>query len=128
LLKYWALIDPFGGFFKGHSQPDSNSFIELFTSSLETSFKDIKKIYEYKLPSLFAMLESEGMLFGAFDNYQRVLKKNDQTAGKSAMTHTGTTYSIKKEQPTMVGKGSNMESPSGVEFQVDKCTCHCDTG
>jgi hypothetical protein len=95
LLKYWALIDPLGGFFKGHSQPASNSFIGSFTSSLETSFKDIEKIYEYRLPSLFAMLESEGMLFGAFDNYQKVIQKKDQTAGKSAVTHTGTTYCIK---------------------------------
>jgi hypothetical protein len=126
LLKYWALIDPLGGFFKGHSQPASNSFIGSFTSSLETSFKDIEKIYEYRLPSLFAMLESEGMLFGAFDNYQKVIQKKDQTAGKSAVTHTGTTYYIKKEQPIEVANGSTMESPSGVQFKVQTCTRRCD--
>jgi hypothetical protein len=72
------------------------------------------------------MLESKGMLFGAFDNYQKVIQKKDQIAGKSAVPHTGTTYYIKKEQPIEVAKGSTMESPSGVQFIVETCTCRCD--
>ena len=97
LLKNWTLVEPLGTFYKADQQSGTNSFSSTFTSHIGTFFSDLEKIYEDRLPSFMSTVEEESILFGAFDNYQKLLKKKDQTEHKAAITHIGTSYLAKKE-------------------------------
>eukprot|EP00956_Cyclotella_meneghiniana_P018644 scaffold31177_cov80-Cyclotella_meneghiniana.AAC.5 len=66
----------------------------MFSSSLPVSFDKLDDIYNGEVGDFMSRLEFEPVLFGAFDNYQRMIQKKDQTAHKSAIIR-------RKELPIM---------------------------
>ena len=121
LLKHWAMVEPFGHYFKGHQQPGRNSLSGAFTSTLETCWKRQNEIYERFLPSFNEELQSESTNYGSYDNYNEVLPKKNPTDGKNAITHIGTVYYAKKAKPIDLPVGTIVKSPHGVMFEVDSC-------
>ena len=77
----------------------------MFSSSLPVSFDKLDDIYNGEVGDFMSRLEFEPVLFGAFDNYQRMIQKKDQTAHKSAITQKGTAYYAKANIPIHIPKG-----------------------
>ena len=71
----------------------------MFSSSLPTCFDKLDAIYESRMQAFMSNLEFEPVLTGAFDNYQRMIQKKDQTAHKSAISHIGTAVYLKQNVP-----------------------------
>ena len=126
LMRHWAIVEPLGYFYKGHQQPGNKSMAGMFSSSLPVSFDKLDDIYNGEVGDFMSRLEFEPVLFGAFDNYQRMIQKKDQTAHKSAITQKGTAYYAKANIPIHIPKGSAIESPSGIRFKVLTCSKHAE--
>lgn len=124
LLRHWAIVEPLGHFYKGHQQPSSKSMGGLFTSCLPVCFEKLDTIYEEEIEDFMSRLEWEPVLTGAFDNYQRMIQKKDQTAHKSAITHIGTAFYAKANVPIHLPKWTAVRSPSGIHFKVLTCSRH----
>ena len=69
-------------------------------------------------------MEFEPVLLGAFNNYQRMIQKKDQTANKSAITHIGTAMYLKENVPIHIPPWSTVRSPCGMTFKVLTCSKH----
>eukprot|EP00956_Cyclotella_meneghiniana_P022470 scaffold42566_cov60-Cyclotella_meneghiniana.AAC.1 len=124
LMRHWAIVEPLGYYYKGNQQPGSKSMGGMFSSSLPTSFDRLDEIYKADIEAFNNRLEFEPVLFGAFDNYQRMIQKKNQTAHKSAITHTGTAIFLKANVPIDLPQGSTVITPFGTRFKVTKCSRH----
>eukprot|EP00956_Cyclotella_meneghiniana_P031332 scaffold81936_cov56-Cyclotella_meneghiniana.AAC.3 len=121
LMKYWAIVEPLGCYYKGHQQPGSKSFGGSFSASLPTAWGALETIYKEEFLSFMSSLEEETTLTGAFDNYQKVIPKKDITAFKSAITHVGTSHFLKMNKPIPYPIDTVIRSPAGVHFRVTHC-------
>ena len=87
LLKHYAMIEPFAYFSKGLQQPGRQSLSGSLSSTLRTSMKNIKEIYDRCLPTFNDQLSGTMRCHGAFDNHQQFLpKKNPETENQQCAT------------------------------------------
>ena len=64
---------------------------------------------------------------GAFDNYQRTIRKKFVSTGKLALVQVGTALVLCKKSPFHLPLGTKMRSPSGVPLVVLACVLHSAT-
>jgi hypothetical protein len=121
LMKHWAIIEPLAHFYQGNTQPCSKSMGGAFVSTQHTGFKALDDIYKERYCEFEATLDSQQTAEVAFDNYQKVLPKKNQTAHKSAVTHTGTSYFVKAHKSIRIPKHSSVTTTSGLKFKVMSC-------
>ena len=77
LLRHYAIIEPFAYFSKGFQQPGRRTMTGGLNSTLHTSMKRLKEVYERCLPTFNDRLAVTMRCHGAFDNHQKVLPKKN---------------------------------------------------
>ena len=82
LLKHYAMIEPFAYFSKGYQQPGRRCLSGSLSSTLRTSMKRIKTIYDRCLPTFNDTLSGTMRCHGAFDNHQQILPKKNPGRSK----------------------------------------------
>ena len=127
LLRHYAIIEPFAYFSKGYQQSGRRTMTGGLNSTLPTSMKQLKKIYERCLPTFNDRLAGTMRCHGAFDNHQKILPKKNPGDGKSAVTHGGTSSFLKEDRPYIIPNGTTMTSPLGTRFKVINCVTSSDT-
>lgn len=125
LLKYWAIIEPLGIYYKGHQQFSTKTLSGAFSMSLPTSLDALEMLYRDLMPEFYSHLERSPYLFGAFDNWQQCLTIKNMTQHQSVLMHRGTTYILKEVKNIEIVKGSSIKSPHGLLFKVTKSVPHC---
>ena len=126
LLKYWAIIEPLGMFYKGHQQLSSKSISGAFSATLPTSLAALESLYDNEIPDFYEHINNSPYLIGAFDNWQLNLKIKNITEHQSAVMHKATSYFLKEVKCIEIVKGSSVRSKSGLIFNVTVCRRHND--
>ena len=127
LLKHYAMIEPFAYFSKGYQQPGRRCLSGSLSSTLRTSMKRIKTIYDRCLPTFNDTLSGTMRCHGAFDNHQQILPKKNPGYGKSAVCHVGTSSYLKEDRPYILPRNTRMVSPRETCFEVMHCAVQSDT-
>ena len=126
LLRHYAMIEPFAYFSKGYQQPGRRCLSGSLSSTLKTSMKRIKTIYDRCLPTFNDQLSGTKRCHGAFDNHQQILPKKNPGDGKSAVCHVGTSSYLKEDRPYMLPHKTKMISPLETRFNVVYCAVQSD--
>ena len=126
LLRHYAMIEPFAHFSKGYQQPGRRGLSGSLSSTLKTSMKRIKTMYDRCLPTFNDQLSGTMRSHGAFDNHQQFLPKKNPGDGKSAICHVGTSSYLKEDRPYILPNNTKMISPLGTRFHVVYCSVQSD--
>ena len=121
LLNHWSQVDSLARCYKGQQQPGAQGFAGSFHSTLRTSLKKQQDLYLIGSQHISEKLRELPYVSGAFDNHNRVINKKSNTDGKSALSHIGTATYLKQDRPFELLPGSEIVSPSGVEFRLTNC-------
>ena len=124
LLKYWAIIEPLGIYYKGHQQLSSKTLSGAFSMTLPTSLDALDLLYRKEMPEFAAHLERSPYLFGAFDNWQQCINIKNITEHQSALMHRGTSYILKEVKNIAIVSGSSIQSPNGLKFKITSSRPH----
>ena len=121
LLTHLALCKPLGYFFEGFTQPSRKLSSGGFISTLDTCWKMHDKIHKQYISSFHEVLQKDPKCHVCFDNYNNVLPKKDQTAGKSATTHIGTAFMLCQDKPIHLPNGTMIKLSGSIFFYVISC-------
>eukprot|EP00984_Skeletonema_dohrnii_P009331 scaffold3571_cov78-Skeletonema_dohrnii-CCMP3373.AAC.3 len=121
-LNHWSQVDSLARCYKGHQQPGGKNFAGSFHSTLPTSLKKQQDLYLLGSQRMSDKLRRLAHVSGAFDNHNRIINKKSNSDGKSAISHIGTATCLKQDRPFQLLRGTKIVSPSGIEFDLTKCS------
>ena len=73
------------------------------------------------MPLFNEILQNEPTVHVAPDNHNQMQRKKDQSYGKLAVSHIGTTYYARQHMETFIPNSSKIKTPFGNVFAVEAC-------